>query len=534
MKCYVQPYEGDKPYLFLSYCHKNASKIYSIIERLTIDGYRVWYDDGLHPGDDWPEVIAQHLFDSAACIFAVSQEYTQSHNCKNELTYAVNNNKPKVSLILENFKMPRGFSLQISGSNYINYYDFTDSLDGFYSKLEASDVLSSCRESGHLTDHFALAEWKKHTAEYLTEAKKPIPGLFNFSFFKNGKKPTKILSDEASHVSIHDRPENPPEESILDHESGRPASSDTPQSELKIDLGTVVFFPDDEEPQYYDSGDDDAPLSAEEESKPNGEETEVKNLRDILDEDLLEKTAVKNPMVITDDSDPFEKTKARKPKVIPTIAILIRTATGECFRMKEAETSVGRDPDQANFIIDSPMISRRHADILFNDGCFYLKDNDSTNGTFYHEEQLGEEPVKLREFDRFRLDEESIIFVSGNSMKKLLDRKDIGWFATLTAVQTGEERLLDADPLPLNRNNPWKEDVLKDRYINRENHAQILQKADDNYLQDIQSTNGTSLNSNLLQHGEELLLHHGDEIKIVDTPFVYYRYILNLDVEEKQ
>ena len=52
MKCYSVPYEGDQEYIFFSYCHDDAPLVYTIIERLSIEGFRVWYDNGIHPGDD--------------------------------------------------------------------------------------------------------------------------------------------------------------------------------------------------------------------------------------------------------------------------------------------------------------------------------------------------------------------------------------------------------------------------------------------------------------------------------------------------
>lgn len=56
-------YEGKEPYIFISYSHKESDIIIPIIERLQADGYRVWYDDGIIPGTEWPETIAQQFPD---------------------------------------------------------------------------------------------------------------------------------------------------------------------------------------------------------------------------------------------------------------------------------------------------------------------------------------------------------------------------------------------------------------------------------------------------------------------------------------
>ena len=124
MKCFIQPYDGDEPYIFVSFCHKDEANVYPMIERLVVDGYRVWFDDGLHPGDDWPDVIAEHLYNSTTCLIVASSAYVQSSNCKNEMTFAINYNKPIVSVILEKFNMPNGLKMQICRSFSLNYYEF--------------------------------------------------------------------------------------------------------------------------------------------------------------------------------------------------------------------------------------------------------------------------------------------------------------------------------------------------------------------------------------------------------------------------
>ena len=116
MKCYASPYEGQQDYLFFSYCHDDAAKVFPIIERLALEGFRVWFDDGIHPGEEWPEVIANHLTGAKACVSVVSVQAAESHNCRNELSFALANNKPMLSIILEDFPMPLAIQLQLSNT----------------------------------------------------------------------------------------------------------------------------------------------------------------------------------------------------------------------------------------------------------------------------------------------------------------------------------------------------------------------------------------------------------------------------------
>ena len=40
----------SKPYIFISYAHKDSGKVYEIIRNLEDSGYNVWYDGGIDPG----------------------------------------------------------------------------------------------------------------------------------------------------------------------------------------------------------------------------------------------------------------------------------------------------------------------------------------------------------------------------------------------------------------------------------------------------------------------------------------------------
>ena len=61
MKCKAVPYQGEEALAFFSYCHADSTVVYPLIEELNRMGYRIWFDDGISIGDEWPEVIAEKL-----------------------------------------------------------------------------------------------------------------------------------------------------------------------------------------------------------------------------------------------------------------------------------------------------------------------------------------------------------------------------------------------------------------------------------------------------------------------------------------
>lgn len=80
--CRAKAYDGKEPYLFVSYAHNDAQMVYPIIEHLALDGYRIWYDDGVHAGEDWLEKVASRLDDSSICLAMLSENSVNSINCK--------------------------------------------------------------------------------------------------------------------------------------------------------------------------------------------------------------------------------------------------------------------------------------------------------------------------------------------------------------------------------------------------------------------------------------------------------------------
>lgn len=143
-RCSAKPYEGNDNYIFISYCHKDKKQIFPIIERLARDGYRVWYDEGIDPGSEWPEIIARHLNGCSTCIAFISENSLNSHNCKREINFALLKKKAFISVVIEPVQMSLGMEMQLSATQAIFKYTLCDDNE-FFSKLYDAKCLSSCR-----------------------------------------------------------------------------------------------------------------------------------------------------------------------------------------------------------------------------------------------------------------------------------------------------------------------------------------------------------------------------------------------------
>lgn len=89
----VPAYEGKKPYLFVSYAHRDSAAVLPAVSELFDKKYRVWYDEGIAPGSEWPKNIADHLNAADGVIVFVSENYLASPNCENEVVKAAEGGK---------------------------------------------------------------------------------------------------------------------------------------------------------------------------------------------------------------------------------------------------------------------------------------------------------------------------------------------------------------------------------------------------------------------------------------------------------
>lgn len=99
MRTLLRPYEGTQPYIFVSYAHKNDAAVLEIIGTLQSRGFRVWYDEGIEAGSEWPESIASHLERAQLVLAFLSPAYLRSDNCRKEMHYALTKKKPVINVI---------------------------------------------------------------------------------------------------------------------------------------------------------------------------------------------------------------------------------------------------------------------------------------------------------------------------------------------------------------------------------------------------------------------------------------------------
>ena len=143
----LTPYHGSEPYIFISYSHRNADRASAIIRSLNRAGYRVWYDEGLIPGREWDENIARIIMGCGYFIALITREYLASSNCKDELNYARDKNKPILLIYLDEVALPAGMELRL-GRLFAVHYNQYSTTEEFYLRMGSPGATGvRCRPS---------------------------------------------------------------------------------------------------------------------------------------------------------------------------------------------------------------------------------------------------------------------------------------------------------------------------------------------------------------------------------------------------
>ena len=140
-------YEGTRPYIFVSYAHKDSEQVFPILDALHEAGYRVWYDRGIPWSTEWADVIADHVEACAVCLAFHSEASKTSPNCREELYYALGEGKLVFSVFLDDVKLSKGLKLRLSPYQAVKLSRF-DSPEAFVEYLNQTAVFSPCKTPG--------------------------------------------------------------------------------------------------------------------------------------------------------------------------------------------------------------------------------------------------------------------------------------------------------------------------------------------------------------------------------------------------
>ena len=139
-------YDGDRPYLFISYSHADEKVVFPLLQGIQEAGFRIWMDRGIEVGTEWSNNIADRLSRCEAVLFFVSKRSIQSENCLDEIACAKSHKKTAILIYLEeDVVLPGGVEMQTARFQRM-YATRHTSMDSFIGALTASPTLQPCRE----------------------------------------------------------------------------------------------------------------------------------------------------------------------------------------------------------------------------------------------------------------------------------------------------------------------------------------------------------------------------------------------------
>lgn len=174
----ISPYKGNEPYVFVSYSHRDGVRVYPIIKQMQDDGFRVWYDDGVDPGTEWDENIADHINRCGFFISFISENYLASKNCRDELSYCRSLDKNQILIYLEKVELPSGLKMRLNRLQAVYWFRYEDKMRACET-LYSAENLSVCRTKAVQTEEAAAQEKDEvrpaPVPEAETDAKKGSP-----------------------------------------------------------------------------------------------------------------------------------------------------------------------------------------------------------------------------------------------------------------------------------------------------------------------------------------------------------------------
>lgn len=492
MFCRVVPYEGNEPYIFLSYCHKDQARVYPIFEQLALDGYRVWYDNGNHVGDDWLTNIEEFLDRSKVVVAFFSEASSLSNNCKSEVTYAIKSNKKVLPILLGTDDLPKGMRMLLSYLHYLKAADYSSDR-ALLSKLYEAEELKECRGPGvqlllppdsgnkaRVTNNSAAVmesiSTKKDSAD--SNSSNDIPQEVSSTEKKLPKKVVKVSVKKPKKAPVL-------QEQVVSEETPK-----HPQNEM-------------------DASCEAADGSSQKSIEKHGS---VSDNVDAIQPDDIGKTTI-GRAVHHVSSGANENTVYEGYR---NCALLVQPTAQKVTILKLPQTKIGRSALNCDVVIEgNSSISKHHADIIHTAQGWYLRDADSLNGTYLNGEKLeAGKQASLENPTVFQLNDEYLALITDDLAWTMMDARFI---PLLVNESTSALRVLSSDRLSLNRNNKWPDGTLADNTVHREAHALIARTGNSFHLLNESPHNTTCVNETKMQQGDTIPLASGDRIRLGDN-----------------
>ena len=126
-----------------------------------------------------------------------------------------------------------------------------------------------------------------------------------------------------------------------------------------------------------------------------------------------ESSALEKDITIIESQPDKAVRTASFPGIYGKIEVLVGNQQINTYLITDNPLTIGRDPAQALAVIHEAIVSKLHCSIFFRAGQIFIKDLNSTNGTFVNEEKVNER----------ELNDNDIIFLGKKGTIKIIYHK---------------------------------------------------------------------------------------------------------------
>ena len=137
-------YNGNEPYIFLSYSHADFENVKPFLDLLKRNHFRFWFDEGIKSGVEWADEISKKIRGCLQFIVFISANSIQSDNVKDEVHIAYKYGIEIIRIHLDETELHGGLELKLDRKQalYKHKYEQLDLEDRFCSALNIKTVYS--------------------------------------------------------------------------------------------------------------------------------------------------------------------------------------------------------------------------------------------------------------------------------------------------------------------------------------------------------------------------------------------------------
>lgn len=162
IKTKFEPYDGDEPFLFVSYSHEDDKIVYPMLDELFDKKYRIWYDDTIETGTDFRQILREKIQTSEGVLLFVSEKSMASQYCGMEIIVACESGKKLFPIRLDDAPIPAAFKMLLESTQHVIINDRNKALKALTRDLPAEAMdrltktddgkLEKCEDNGNSID----------------------------------------------------------------------------------------------------------------------------------------------------------------------------------------------------------------------------------------------------------------------------------------------------------------------------------------------------------------------------------------------